>query len=110
MLEDRDLATVDILGEPDTGFEHFAGRTLLAEFLYRALPEKEQKSPLGKAADEAENETLAAVADSPGFSLRDVELRRPTPIGCCSGATSPTTDPMGRPQPAWSPQRYPTWC
>ena len=75
MLEDRDLASVDILGGPPSGHESFAGRTLLAEFLFHSLPEKEQKSPLGKAADEAENDALFNVADEPGFSLRDVEVR-----------------------------------
>jgi hypothetical protein len=75
MLEDRDLARVDILGAATSGFERFAGRTLLAEFLFHALPEKEQGSPLGEAADAAENGGLPEVADDPGFSLRDVEVR-----------------------------------
>jgi hypothetical protein len=74
-LENQDLASVDILGEPGTSFERFAGRTLLAEFLFHSLPEKGQKSPLGRAAGEMENETLPGVADTPGFSLRDVEVR-----------------------------------
>jgi hypothetical protein len=75
VLEDHQLASVDILGEADSSFERFAGRTLLAEFLFHSLPEGEQKSPLGEAADAAENETLPEMADSPGFSLRDVEVR-----------------------------------
>jgi hypothetical protein len=75
MLEDRDLASVDILGESNADFEKFAGRTVLSEFLFHALPEKEQKSPLGKAATETEDETLLTVADTPGFSLRDVEVK-----------------------------------
>ena len=75
MVENRDLASVDILGETNAGFEKFAGRTLLSEFLFHALPEKEQRSPLGKAATEMENETLATLADTPGFTLRDVEIR-----------------------------------
>jgi hypothetical protein len=33
MLEDRDLARVDILGGPGTCFERFVGRTLLAAAL-----------------------------------------------------------------------------
>jgi hypothetical protein len=75
MLEDRDLASVDILDGPGTCFERFAGRTLLTEFLFHSLPEKEQHSPLGKAATEAENETLSAVANTPGFTLHDVVVK-----------------------------------
>jgi hypothetical protein len=75
MLEDHHLASVDILGETNGGFEKFAGRTLLSEFLFHALPEKEQKSPLGKAATAAEDETLPTVSDTPGFTLRDVEVK-----------------------------------
>jgi hypothetical protein len=75
MLEEHQLAGVDILGGPLSGHEDFAGRTLLAEFLFHGLPEKEQKSPLGEAADTAENDAPLGVADDPGFSLRDVEVR-----------------------------------
>jgi hypothetical protein len=75
MLEDRDLASVDILGGPGTCFERFAGRTLLAEFVFHGLPEKEQHSPLGKAATDTENETLSAVANTPGFTLYDVVVK-----------------------------------
>jgi hypothetical protein len=75
MLEDRDLASVDILDGPGTSFEHFAGRTLLAEFVFHGLPEKEQRSPLGMTATEAENETLSTVANTPGFTLHDVAVK-----------------------------------
>jgi hypothetical protein len=58
MVDDRVLASVDIMGASSSGFECFAGRTLLAEFLFHSLPESDQKSPLDKAADEAENDAL----------------------------------------------------
>jgi hypothetical protein len=75
VLEDHDLARVDILGEPKSDFGEFAARALLAEFLSHGLPETEQKSPLAKAADESETEVLPSIADTPDFSLRDVETR-----------------------------------
>jgi hypothetical protein len=109
LLEDRDLASVAVLGGPASGNESLVGRTLLAEFLFHSLSENEQKSPLGKAADEAENDALPSVADAPGFSLRDVEVQLAYAYRLLLCCDQPGNGPYGAAATQMVPP-LPTWC